>query len=310
MKVKKKESIKVKLVHKEITRYGYLMGGIIVIFACFFLFVFIRDLQVRVKKANEAKKIVAPYYEEKEFKRPVFLPTPASHEAVLEPVKIPIVMYHYVEYVQDPGDFIRKRLDIVPGLFEKHLKDLKKAGYETYYVRDVPDIISGKIHYSTQSAILSFDDGYEDFYTDVFPLLKKYHMRATFYPIYDFIGRKGFVTKAQIQELVDSDLVEIGSHTLDHLYLKLVPDEVAKKQIFESKKKLEEDFHIKVSTFAYPYGAMSPHAIQYVKDAGYTAAVSVISGTLQSDDNLFFLSRIRPGLFGENIVRSIEAMKK
>lgn len=297
--------------HSLFYRYKIIIGIILALAMGIGIFSAVFTWREKAEKEKAMKAIIAPYYDEKEFKRPLFLPTPvATKEALPQLIKIPIVMYHYVEYVQDQGDFIRKRLDIVPGLFEKQLADLKKSGYDTYYVKDVPDILTGKIHYSTQSAILSFDDGYEDFYTDVFPLLKKYHMRATFFPIYDFIGRKGFVTKDQIQELVDSDLVEIGSHTLDHTYLKYVSDAVAKKQIFESKKRLEEDFHIKVSSFAYPYGAMSPQAIQYVKDAGYTAAVSVISGTLQSPENLFFLSRVRPGLFGNSFVRGIESMKK
>lgn len=276
-------------------------------------FLFISFLSPKKKESNKKKPVdsmVAPYYEKKAFERPLFLPTPATKEATLEPFKIPIVMYHYVEYVQDAGDLIRKRLDIIPATFERHLKDLRGAGYDTYFVKDVPDILNGNIHYSPKSVILSFDDGYEDFYTVVFPLLKKYHMRATLYVIYDFIGRKGFVTHDQIQELIDSDLVEIGSHTLDHLYLKGLPDKIVEKQIKESKKKFEEDYHIKIFTFAYPYGAMSPYAIQQVKEAGYTTATSVISGTLQSEENLFFLSRIRPGYFSNGIVSSLEGMKK
>ncbi|MCX6732729.1 MAG: polysaccharide deacetylase family protein, partial [Candidatus Roizmanbacteria bacterium] len=178
-------------------------------------------------------------------------------------------------------------------------------------VKEVPAILDGTVHYSTQSAILSFDDGYEDFYTDVFPLLKKYHMRATLYVIYDYIGRRGFLNEQQIRELVESDLVEIGSHTLDHIYLKQAPKDYADKQIIESKKKFEERFGIKIKTFAYPYGAFNPDNIETVKKAGYTAAVSVISGVMQSDNNLFYMSRIRPGLFTpQSMIHSIELMNK
>lgn len=292
------------------SRHSVWFGIVLVVFLGI---IFTPSIFSKKKESNKVKPtdtIVAPYYEKKAFERPLFLPTPATKEAVLKPVKIPIIMYHYVEYVQDAGDFIRKRLNIIPHTFEKHLNDLRNAGYDSYFVKDVPDILNGNIHYNSKSIIISFDDGYEDFYTVVFPLLKKYHMRATLYVIYDFIGRKGFVTHDQIQELINSDLVEIGSHTLDHLYLKSLPDKVVEKQIMESKKKFEEDYHIKIFTFAYPYGAMSPYAIQKVKDAGYTAAASVISGTLQSQDNLFFLSRIRPGYFSNGIINSLENLKK
>jgi len=259
------------------------------------------------KKLNALDNIVAPYYEKNAFE----VPSQLVHTPNEKTTKIPIIMYHYVEYVKDAGDLIRKRLDIVPSQFEAQLVELRKAHYETYFVKDVPDILNGTVHYSTQSAILSFDDGYEDFYTDVFPLLKKYHMRATLYVIYDYIGRNGFLNEKQIQELIDSDLVEIGSHTLDHIYLKVAPKDYADKQIIESKNKLEERFGIKVKTFAYPYGAFNNDNIESVKRAGYTAAVSVISGEIQSKDNIFYMSRIRPGLFTpQTMIQFIERMNK
>lgn len=260
------------------------------------------------KRLAELDTIVAPYYDKEVFNPPPFLRYKTTDA---KRIKIPIIMYHYVEYVKDTKDIIRKKLSITPLLFEQHLQALKDARYETYFVKDVPQILDGTIRYSTQSAILSFDDGYEDFYTDVFPLLKKYNMRATLYIITNYIGKKGFLSEAQIRELIDSDLVEIGSHTQDHVYLKVSPKDYADEQIRDSKKMLEETFNMKIKTFAYPYGAFNEYALGAVQQAGYTAAVSVIPGELQSKDNLFFLSRIRPELFTpESMIRVIEAMNK
>ena len=250
----------------------------------------------------------APYYEKKVFKLPKELEKKASVSATL---KIPIIMYHYVEYVKDIEDLIKKRLDISPDLFEGHLKALKEASYKTYFVKEIPDILEGKIEYSSRSAVLTFDDGYEDFYTDVFPLLKKYQMKATVYIIVNFIGRRGFMNEKEIKEVLDSGLVELGSHTFDHLYLKFTPETVARKQIFESKKVLEEKFNVKIETFAYPYGAFSEKTIDLVKEAGYRAAVSVIPSMIQSKENLFYLSRVRPGIFTpKTMIRVIESYKK
>ncbi len=266
-----------------------------------------RKTSILQKQLDTINKIEAPYYDKSDLEAPRKLSESPENNVT----KIPILMYHYVEYVKDAGDIIRKRLDIVPSLFEEHLKALEKAHYETYFVKDVPDILDGKINYSTQSAVLTFDDGYEDFYTDVFPLLKKYNVRATLYVIYDFIGRKGFLSEKQIRELIDSNLVEIGSHTLDHTYLKSVPKDFADKQIIESKKKFEDTFGIKIKTFAYPFGAFNTDNIETVKKAGYIAAVSVISGEKQSKENLFYMSRIRPGLFTpQSMIQVIEKMEK
>lgn len=260
------------------------------------------------KKEKEESNIEAPYYDKKEFKLPAGMKSEATISGT---IKIPIIMYHYVEYVKDVGDLIRKRLDISPYLFEGHLKALDEAHYKTYFVRDIPDILDGTIHYSTRSAVMTFDDGYEDFYTVVFPLLKKYQVKATMYVIYDYIGRKGFMTESEIKEILTSGLVELGSHTLDHLYLKLMPDSVASKQVIESKKKFEDRFGIQIKTFAYPYGAFSQETVNLVKEAGYTAAVSVIPGMQQSTNNILYLNRVRPGIFTpQTMIKVIENYQK
>lgn len=297
---------------KKIIKQISLVAGVLAILSLIlFVLLIIQNhtLQVLRQKENSVNRLVAPYYESDVFKKP---PIPLHHPPQkMTPVKIPILMYHYVEYVKDDNDLIRKKLDINPALFEAHLRTLKNANYETYYVKDVPDILSGAIRYSTQSAILTFDDGYEDFYTDVFPLLKKYHMRATAYVIYNYIGHKGFMNEAQIRELIDSDLVEIGSHTLDHLYLKSIPNHIANAQILESKNLFEKRFGIKIKTFAYPYGAFNEANRDAVQKAGYSAAVSVIPGVMQSEENLFFLARIRPSIFTPStMISTIESYRK
>jgi len=251
--------------------------------------------------------IVPPYYEKKFFQKPPEI----KQTQPISQIKLPIIMYHYVEYIKNLEDVVVKRLDINPAVFEKQLATLKENGYQTYFVKDIPEILDGKIKISSKSAVLTFDDGYEDFYTIVFPLLKKYQMKATIYIIYDFIGRKGFLNKTQIEEIAKSNLVEIGSHTLDHVYLKQSPETVARKQIFESKKRLEEMLGFDIKTFAYPYGAFNQKTIELVKEASYSAAVSVISGTHQSKENLFYLSRVRADAFtGAYMIRILEKFKK
>lgn len=226
-------------------------------------------------------------------------------------IKIPVVMYHYIEYVKDKGDTIRRGLNIQPHVFEGHLQSLQKHNYETYFVKDIPDILGGKIAYSTHSAILTFDDGYEDFYTDAFPLLKKYNIKSTIYVVNNFIGRKGFMNADQLRVLFQSGLVEVGAHTLDHWYLKNIASQSARLQIFESKKRLEELLGIDIKTFAYPYGAFQTETVDLVKEASFSAAVSVIPGTMQSQDNLFYLSRVRAGSFNiNNMVEVLEGINK
>lgn len=231
-------------------------------------------------------------------------------EKVETKTKIPVILYHYVEVVKDPNDTIRKSLNINPYIFEKQLQDLKNNKYKTYFIKDVPGILSSKITYSTRSAILTFDDGYEDFYTDAFPLLKKYNTKATLYVVYDFIGRKGFLNKRQLSEIVKSGLVEIGSHAVHHIGLGGLADKQAKLQLKESKDLLEEILGIEIKTFAYPYGSFNERTPDMVKKSGYIAAVSVIPGSFHSEGSLYYLSRYRAGMFGDRMVEVLEQLNK
>ena len=275
----------------------------------FLIFLFLKKPQKHIAQAlvNPINKKV--YYDQQAFKEPKGLVKGASSSRTK--LKIPIIMYHYVEYVKDTNDTIRKSLSVTPSSFQKELEALNENHYQTFFLKDVPDILNGKINYSTYSAILTFDDGYEDFYTDAFPLLKRYQVKSTIFIINNYIGRKGFLNKSQIQELIDSNLVEIGSHTLNHVYLKTASEKLAQKEIVESKLDLEKTFGISVKTFAYPFGAFSQQTIDLIKGATFSAAVSVLPGSLQNEENLFYLSRIRSGMFsGGNITRVLESYKK
>jgi peptidoglycan/xylan/chitin deacetylase (PgdA/CDA1 family) len=278
---------------------------ILIIVILFLLIVYLIAFFLSHKKLpNRSHETVAPYYKKEVFKKP---PEITFYEKKVEKIKLPIIMYHYVEYVKDLNDFIRKRLNINPKIFENQLKTLKDNNFQTYFVKDIPDILKGKIKIASSSVILTFDDGYEDFYLDVFPLLKKYQMKATIYVICNFIGRRGFLNQKELKEIIASGLVEIGSHTLSHPNLKLLSENQAKEQILGCKKKLENELGIEIKSFAYPYGFFNKKTIDLVKEAGYVDAVSVINGNIQSENNLYYLSRIRAGAFeGKNMIKLLK----
>lgn len=244
------------------------------------------------------QKIIAPYFSPEVFltptSQPYISPIPTIPLAPKE-IKLPIIMYHYVEHVQDQNDLVKKRLNINPNVFEAEVQELVNDGYTFYFVKDIPSILKGETTISDKSVVLTFDDGYEDFYSVVFPILKKYNVKGTVFVINHFLNRHGFLSTEELYELSHSDLVEIGAHTLDHAYLKQASPEYQIRQITESKAQLEEIIGKPVETFAYPYGDFSANTLDFVKEASYSAAVSVISGRTQSLQNMYYLYRIRAG---------------
>lgn len=222
-------------------------------------------------------------------------------------LRVPILLYHYVEYVQDKKDTIRQSLNINPDIFEKQIQTLQSAGYTFMTAKELGDVLDGNMPLPPRPILLTFDDGHWDLDTVILPLLKKYHVKATAYIISGFIDKQDFLTSEQLQDVINSGLVDVGAHTIHHIALKgkLLP--IVTTEVDDSKKMLEETYHIHVVSFAYPDGSFDLQAANVVKDGGFTTAVSTIPGIQQDQLNRFFLYRIRPGArFGEELLSYLE----
>lgn len=218
-----------------------------------------------------------------------------KHTTASASLKIPILMYHYVESVKNPDDKIRRSLTTSPYTLEQEIKTLKDAGYTFLTNAELADILDGKKDIPDKPVLLTFDDAYSDFYFNVLPLLKKYEVKVTEYVITGFTDRIDHLTSKQIIELAQSGLVEIGAHTVHHVYLKNGKLKNVVAEITQSKQELEKLTGMPVVSFAYPFGAFDTQAVRAVKEAGFRSAVSTVPGTAQKDTNRFFLYRVRPG---------------
>lgn len=213
----------------------------------------------------------------------------------LESIDAPILVYHYVEIVLDEKDTIRKSLNTPPYLFIKQLETLKNAGYTFITASQLLDMLDGKIQLLQKPVLITFDDGYRDFYTDVFPILKKYNIKATIYVVSDFINKPNYMFAWQLKQVAQSGLVEIGAHTVHHYALGWSDTALVKYEIEESKKQLEKLIGIPIVSFAYPDGSFDDQAIKLVKEAGFKSAVTTIHGFEVTQENKLSLYRIHPG---------------
>jgi peptidoglycan/xylan/chitin deacetylase (PgdA/CDA1 family) len=156
------------------------------------------------------------------------------------------------------------------------------------------EMIAKKSKLPPKTVALTLDDGTEDNFLLAFPVLKEYGLKATIFLIYGQMDRPGWLKWEEIKSMQESSLVEFASHTSAHAYLPGVSSEEAlRKEIFDSKKALEEKLGRKVSGFSYPVGGFNPRVRQLVIDAGYSYAATVRPGKRFPDDDLFALKRIR-----------------
>ncbi|WID96385.1 polysaccharide deacetylase family protein [Bosea vestrisii] len=86
-----------------------------------------------------------------------------------------------------------------------------------------------------------------------------------------------------LRSLAGAPGVTIGAHTLSHPMLAKHPEEVARREIVESKAWLEEALGMPIRHFAYPVGdpgSAGPREFTLAKEAGFASAVTTRPGHL------------------------------
>ncbi len=216
-------------------------------------------------------------------------------------VIVPILLYHFVgrATLEDDAQQSTTRYNVTRADFDAQLALLRRLGYETVTISEVVAAINGEGDLPPRPVAITVDDGWVEQYTQIFALLQKYQMKATFYipSTYPVGGR--FVTWEQLQEMVDAGM-EIGSHTRKHTDLAALDEETAWFEISGSKATLEATLGISVTSLAYPYSSYTGATIELLQQAGYDAAVAMGSTPRQSADRLYTLQRFE--IFG---VRSL-----
>lgn len=221
-------------------------------------------------------------------------------------IKVPILTYHYIEVNPDPvGDPGRDKLLVTPTNFEAQLKYLHDNGWTTVTLDDLVSYISSPKLMPAKPIILTFDDGYQDFYDNAWPLLRKYGDKATIYVLSrgghpgacgnNFYQPNFYMTNTELRELAGTDLIMVEAHSQDHCSLKRKPEAIQWQEIFGSKEELETITGRPVRHFAYPYGAFDDVSIRIAKESGYVTASTTIPGTVNSELTIYTLRRIRIG---------------
>lgn len=100
---------------------------------------------------------------------------------------------------------------------------------------------------------------------------------------------------AQMTSLIEQGHI-IGSHTLSHPNMAYVEPETARRELAESKRRLEQGLKSPIIHFAYPCPALSPHWTEHTleasREAGYATAVTTNPGSARAGDNPLRLKRI------------------
>ncbi len=204
---------------------------------------------------------------------------------------LPIIMYHSVKPHAEP----QNRLAVSVETFERQMDFLKTHRYNVLSLERAADLIQRR-KIPPHSVVITFDDGYKDNFTYAYPVLKKYKFNVTMFIIINEVGRaqNDRLSWDQIREMQGSGLVVFGSHGLGpEPLINIKSEENLKKEIFDSRKILQDKLGRPVFTFSYPEGRFNDKIRQLVIAAGYKVAVATNPGKGHPRDDLFALKRIR-----------------
>lgn len=205
---------------------------------------------------------------------PTPISTPTIDIAKYGPCKsIPILMYHHVNSLT--GDQkTSASLTIATDVFVSQMDYLAQKGYQTIDLNLLVDSLNGGANLPAKTVIISFDDGYEDFYTDVFPVLKSHNFKAVVFVSSGLVeSSNAYLTWSQIREMDQSGLVMIGNHTWSHKNLTGKDWSVVEGEINTSQAQFESFLGKKPNFFAYPYGADNATVESVLQQSGFKGAV-------------------------------------
>ena len=235
--------------------------------------------------------------------------SPLSKLRTAEKLTIPILMYHSISDMDEQGVHPYYRTCTSPKRFAQQMSWLHDHGYAAISLSEAVDLLSG-----TGTApgkpkdekyfVITFDDGFNDFYTDAFPILVRHGFMATVFLPTAFINTvnktimgKAFLSWSQVRELIKAGIT-FGSHSVSHDLLVKMTQAKVEQELRHSKETIEERVGSPVKAFSYPF-AFPEHNKVFVnlfrnalQTCGYSCAVTTIIGTALPGDDVFTLKRI------------------
>lgn len=212
--------------------------------------------------------------------------------------KLPILSYHNI--AATPAGAAHPGLYLSPAQFRLQMRMLRWLGYRGVSIAEgLPYLLGEK---RGKVAILTLDDGYKDNLANALPILREFGYTATCYLVADCIGGHNCWDADQLKvekPLMDLDELRqwlaggmhLGSHTLSHPHLPQLTPTEKRREITESRTRLEALLGVPIEHLCYPYGEYDQDCIAAARDAGYKTAVTTTRGAARTGDSMLTLRR-------------------
>lgn len=197
-------------------------------------------------------------------------------------VKIPILMYHGVS----DNTHGAAELFVRPADLEEQICWLLENGYDLITFEDWMHLED-----FDKPVMLTFDDGYRDNYEELFPILKKYNVKATVFVITGSVDiHDTTLSYMQVREMAQSGLVSMQSHTYTHPHLDECSEEKLHHELLTSKLMLTRMTRYEPFVLCYPYGDRSELTVQ-VAQGYYRFGLDMNGGLCTTGDEVYQIPR-------------------
>jgi peptidoglycan/xylan/chitin deacetylase (PgdA/CDA1 family) len=234
----------------------------------------------------------------------LYLVSPLRRIAPEERLSIPILMYHSISEKDESRMHAYYRTTTSPSAFVAQMEYLHQNGYQTCSPAQAIALLQSDTEKAAKRVVITFDDGYRDFYREAFPVLSRFGLTATVFLPTAYIGNSTLQFKGQdcltwseVRELRKHG-ISFGSHTVTHPQLSILDSSTAKYEIVNSKVAIEDNLGEAVSSFAYPF-AFPEGNNSFIRmlrsvlvESGYEQGVSTRIGTASRQEDRYFLRRL------------------
>ena len=219
--------------------------------------------------------------------------------------KVPILMYHSVGRREQSARGPYYQTSVSPEIFSLQMTFLYLRGYRTCTLHEAIACFDKPTGGTDDKVVvITFDDGFADFYTGAFPILHPLGLTATMFLPTGFIANSPVVFKdhncltwSQVRELQKCG-IEFGSHTVTHPQLRTLDRPAIERELRDSKRAIEDRTGCAAQSFAYPYAFPQTDTRfkrllrECLESAGYMNGVCTTVGRANTSSDRFFLERL------------------
>ncbi len=177
------------------------------------------------------------------------------------------------------------RFTISPPGLRRIIRSVRSLGLQFITMREA---LAG-FEDQRNKVVLTFDDGYEDFYQHAFPVLRQEDCPATVFVLPGLYGRTSefengavptrLLSREQIVEMAGFPGLNIGSHSLRHRRLPTLSREELVTDLETAHTLLAADLGATyVPVLAYPYGHVTPEVVATTRSSPYQNAFTLLRG--------------------------------